>query len=127
MPEPYSFEYAIIRVVPLVEREEFVNVGVVLHCQQQDFLAAQIDFDLSRLQQFATHGDLRIVQAQLQAFAAICSASPEADSFARWPRSERFNWLVAPSSTVIQTSPVHGGITADPAETLRQLYELLVR
>lgn len=126
MPESTSFEYAVIRVVPYVERQEFVNVGIVLFCKTLDFLEAMIDFELRRLMSFSPKSDLKMIRAQLQTIATICSGGAEAGHFGKWSKSERFNWLVSPSSTIIQTSSVHSGISDDPSKALKHLYEFLV-
>ena len=126
MPESTSFEYAVIRVVPYVERQEFVNAGIVLFCKTLDFLGAMIDFELGRLRFFSPKSDFKMIRDQLQTISTICSGGTEAEHFAKWSKSERFNWLVSPSSTIIQMSPVHSGINDDPSEALKHLYELLV-
>ena len=126
MPESTSFEYAVIRVVPYVERQEFVNVGIVLFCKTLGFLGAIIDFDLKRLRSFSPKSDFKMIEAQLQTISTICSGGTEAEHFAKWSKSERFNWLVSPSSTIIQMSPVHSGISDNPSEALKHLYEFLV-
>ena len=126
MPESTSFEYAIIRVVPYVERQEFLNVGIVLFCKTLGFLGAMIDFELGRLRSFSPKSDFKMIKDQLQATAAIGAGGTEAGLFGTWSKSERFNWLVSPSSTVVQTSPVHSGISDRPSEALKRLYEFLV-
>jgi len=124
--ERTSFEYAVIRVVPYVERQEFVNVGIVLFCRTLDFLEAMIDFELRRLRSFSPKSDFRMIEDQLQTIATICSGGTEAGHFGGWSKSECFNWLVSPSSTIIQMSPVHSGISDNPSEALKHLYEFLV-
>lgn len=118
MPTPSSYEYAYIRVVPRVERGEFLNVGVILFCRTSRFLAARIACDAQRLAQFAPHLDADMVQEHLELFPRICTGE---GSIGRLGQAEAFHWLVAPHSTVIQTSPVHAGLCSDPQATLTQL------
>lgn len=126
MPDRNSYDYAVIRVVPYVERQEFVNVGVVLFCRTLDYLDVMIDFELNRVKSFAPDSDIMMIKDQLEAISKICSGSHEAGYFSRLSKSERFNWLVSPSSTIIQTSPAHSGICDDPSDALTGLYELFV-
>ena len=118
MPTPSSYEYAYIRVVPRVERGEFLNVGAILFCRTRRFLAARIACDAQRLAQFAPHLDADMVQEHLELFPRICTGE---GSIGRLGQAEAFHWLVAPHSTVIQTSPVHAGLCSDPQATLTQL------
>ena len=127
MPKDASFNYAVIRVVPRVERQEFVNVGVILFCKGLGYLEVVIDHGLSRLRAFAPDCDFEMIKGHLRTFGAICRGGPGAGRFAEWSQSERFHWPTAPSSTVIQTSPVHAGLSSDPAQELSRLYDLLVR
>jgi hypothetical protein len=120
------YSYATIRVVPRVEREEFVNVGVVLFAREQEFLAARIELDRPRLASFAPGLDLDTVERHLHAFEHICAGDPRGGPVAALPPPERFHWLVAPRSTVIQTSPVHVGRGDNPDAELRQLLDELV-
>ena len=126
MPGPEPFQYAIVRVVPRVERGECMNVGVVLFCRPRRYLATRIALDEARLAAFAPDLDAAEVSAHLDAMTRIAAADPEAGPLARLEQSERFHWLVAPSSTVIQTSPVHTGLCEDPEVTLTRLMERLV-
>ncbi|MCB0260580.1 MAG: DUF3037 domain-containing protein [Calditrichaeota bacterium] len=126
MPAPRSFDYAIIRIVPRVERQEFLNVGVVVFSRTGHFLEVKIDYELARLAAFAPGCELEMVRAQLRAVETVCRGGAEAGYFGTLSQSERFNWLVAPSSTIIQASPVHSGLAENPAEALRALYDLLV-
>ena len=127
MPDRNSFDYAVIRVVPHVERQEFINVGVIIFCRKLDYLDAIIDFELNRLKSFSPNSDLEMIKAQLKVFSTVCSGGSKAGYFGKLSKSERFNWLVSPSSTIIQTSTVHSGICDNhPSQALRQLYELLV-
>jgi len=120
------FEYAVIRVVPRVEREEFVNAGVILFCRPRRFLEARIELDEGRLARFAPWADLEDVRAHLAAIPLVCRGGTEAGPIGELSLAERFHWLVAPRSTVIQPSPVHGGLTDDPARELGRLVEELV-
>jgi hypothetical protein len=120
------FAYAILRVVPRVERGERLNAGVVLYCRQRDFLGARVRLDERRLEAFAPGLAITDVRGQLEALARVAAGEPGAGPIALLPASERFGWLVAPSSTIIQPSEVHTGLSEDPAETLRALFAELV-
>ena len=120
------FQYAIVRVVPRVERGECVNAGVVLFCRPRRFLAARVALDATRVRALAPEADLEAVRGHLDAFARIAAGDPQAGPMAALPPSERFHWLVAPSSTVIQCSPVHTGLTDDPPGELERLVARLV-
>jgi len=126
VPDRNSFDYAVIRIVPFVERQEFINIGVILFSKRLDYLGAMIDFDLSRVKVFTPNCDLQMIESQLQAILTICSGDSDAGYFSTLSKSERFHWLVSPSSTIIQTSPVHCGISDDPSKALKNLYEMLV-
>jgi len=117
----HAYDYAVIRLVPQVEREEFMNVGVVLSCPARRFLGARLRLDSGRLQAFAPDIDASTVQAHLDAFDAICRGGVEAGPIGELTARQRFHWLVAPRSTVIQTSPPHTGLCRDPEETLDKL------
>lgn len=121
------YSYAVIRFVPRVERGEFVNVGVILFARTARFLAACIALDRPRLRALAPDADLASIERHLDAFVAICEGRAEAGPIARLPPSERFHWLTAPRSTVIQTSPVHIGCGDDPRTALDELCARLVR
>jgi hypothetical protein len=121
------FEYAIIRVVPRVERGEMINAGIVLHSRPRRFLDARIELDPELFRALAPDGDLTEVLAHLDAIPRICAGDPAAGPIARMSRPERFHWLVSPSSTVVQPSAVHTGLTDDPVATLEQLFIKLVR
>jgi hypothetical protein len=127
MPENASFNYAIIRIVPRVERQEFVNVGVILFCKERGYLDVALDHGLGRLRVFAPGCDFEMIAEHLRTIEMICRGEPGAGRFAGWSQSERFHWLTGPSSTVIQASPVHAGLCSDPAEELGRLYDLLVQ
>jgi hypothetical protein len=128
VPERRAFEYAVVRVVPCIEREEFINVGVVLFSRAASFLGCEIALDVGRLHALtgADKLDLMAVEAHLRAMRHVCAGDPTAGPIASLSPSERFHWLVAPRSTAIQVSPVHGGISDDPASALRRLFKTLV-
>jgi len=121
------FQYAIVRVVPRVERGECVNAGVVLFCRPRRFLAARVELDEARVRAIAPDADLDAVRGHLQAMRRIAAGDREAGPIAALPASERFHWLVAPSSTIIQCSPVHTGLSDDPEGELEHLMARLVR
>lgn len=116
-----AFDYAVLRVVPRVEREEFMNVGVVLHAPTLGWLGCEVAVDRARLRGFAPGLDVEAVIEVLAGFRRVCAGERGAGPIARLPRVERFHWLVAPRSAVIQTSPVHGGVCEDPAAALAEL------
>lgn len=120
------FEYAILRVVPRVERGEFINAGVVLYCQNEKFLDARIHLDPGRLLTLDPTANLESVRAHLEAVRPVCAGSDEAGTVGRMPARERFGWLVAPRSTVVQPSGVHTGLTEDPAAELERLLRSMV-
>ena len=117
------FEYALIRVVPRVERGEAINAGVIVYSQQYRYLCARIELDEDRLRALDPGVDLDAVRAALGAFAKACTEGPLAGR----PLGERFRWLTAPRSTIVQPGPVHTGLTADPAAELDHLFDTLVR
>ena len=128
MPAARSpFEYAILRVVPREDRGEGFNAGIVLHSRPKRFLGARVELDAAVLRALAPDCDPAIVQAQLDIIPRICAGDPAAGPIAALSRPERFHWLVSPSSTVVQPSAVHTGISADPAGTLEHLFATLVR
>jgi hypothetical protein len=123
-PEP--FQYAVLRVVPRIEREEFVNVGVIVFCRTRRFLRARVTLDGRRILALAPEIDLEAVQQHLEARVRVAEGDPVAGPIAALPQSERFHWLVAPSSTVIQTSSVHSGLCDEPEAVLDRLFQQLV-
>ncbi len=123
----HAYDYAVIRVAPRVERGEFVNVGVVLSCKAGHFLEARIELDEARLRALDPGVDLNTVRSHLAAFAAICVGGEEAGPIGRLPTRERFHWLTAPRSTMIQTSPVHSGQCIDHATMIERLLDTMVR
>ena len=112
MPEKHLFEYAVIRVVPCVEREEFLNVGVILYCSAQGFLQTKYALPEDRLRAFSAELDVAVLQERLRAFERICAGRKEGGTIGQFPLSGRFRWLTAARSTVVQTSPVHPGLCA---------------
>ena len=125
-PGREPFAYAVIRVVPRVERGECVNAGVVLFCRPRRFLDARLALDRRRLLALAPDLDLAAVARQLDLIARVCAGDPAAGPLARLAQAERFGWAVAPASTVVQPSPVHAGLCADPAATLDRLFATMV-
>jgi hypothetical protein len=123
---PSSFDYALIRVVPRVERGELINAGAIVSCPTQRYLAARIALDAARLAALWPAVDLADVEAALALIPLIAAGDPRGGPIAALPRGERFHWLVAPRSAVIQTSPVHTGLCDDPGGALDQLIERLV-
>lgn len=126
MPALSSFDYAVLRVVPRVEREEFVNAGVIVFCLEQRFLEARVRVDEPRLKALWPEIDLDLVRQHLEAFPKICAGDPAAGPIARLTQRERFHWLVAPRSTIIQVSPVHSGLCETPAQAMEQLFRRLL-
>jgi Protein of unknown function (DUF3037) len=130
VPEPDDatrpFAYALLRVVPRVERGEQLNLGVVLFCRQLDFLELRAQVDERRLAALAAELDPAAIRARLEALAGIARGDDGSGPIGRLSQSERFGWIVAPASTIIQPSAVHTGLTADPAATLTRLYARLV-
>jgi hypothetical protein len=124
---PSPFQYAIVRVVPRVERGECVNAGVVLFCRPRRYLDVRIALDEARLLALAPDVDLDAVRGHLDALRRIAEGDETAGPIAALPASERFHWLVAPSSTIIQCSPAHTGLTDDPEGELERLVAQLVR
>jgi hypothetical protein len=127
VPERAAFDYAIVRVVPRVERGEFLNVGVILFSSTRAFLGARIELDRERLMALAPGVDLAVVESYLEAIPKICAGGGEAGSIGALPQRARFHWLVAPRSTIIQTSEVHSGVAEEPQTALDGLFEKLVR
>jgi hypothetical protein len=123
----YGFQYVVLRCVARVDREEFVNVGVVLYCQLASFLEARVHVDRARLAALAPGVDVEGVCSALAAVEAVCRGDEEVGEIGREPMGVRFGFVKAPRSTVVQPGPVHGGITQDPAAELEHLLTLLVR
>jgi hypothetical protein len=120
------FAYALLRVVPRAERGERVNVGVVLYCRQDDFLDMRTKVDEARLAALDPRLDPEPVRERLEALRSVVCGEPAGGALAALAPSERFGWIVAPASTIIQASEVHTGLTDDPAATLQRLFETLV-
>jgi hypothetical protein len=127
VPTLRTYDYAIVRVVPHVERGEFVNAGVIVACASQGYLKASIELDETRLRALAPAADLPALQAALAAIPAICTGGAGAGPIGRLSVRERFDWLVAPRSTSIQVSPVHVGRGADLDAALQRLLDSMVR
>jgi len=126
MPASSLYDYALVRLVPCVEREEFINVGVILFCRTRRFLGALVHLDELRALALDPGLDLQAVQPHLDAIPMICAGGKEAGYVGQLSQSERFHWLVSPRSTIIQTSPVHSGVSDDPASTLQHLFKTVV-
>ena len=122
-----TYDYAIIRVVPRVEREEFVNVGVIVACQDSDFLEARVEIDAARLRALDPAIDLATVHEHLATIPLICAGGEAAGALGRLSRRERFDWLTAPRSALIQTSPVHTGRCRDAGAVIEHLMQTMVR
>jgi DUF3037 family protein len=127
VPDRDTYDYAIVRVVPKVEREEFVNAGAIVSCPARDYLAAAIELDEARLLALDGTVDLDEVRAHLASIPLVCAGGLAAGPIGLLSPRERFHWLVAPRSTVIQTSPVHTGRCGDPAALLAHLLDTMVR
>lgn len=126
MQEKHLFEYAVIRIVPRVEREEFLNAGVVLYCKPQKFLKAIFLFDEKRINAFCSTMDTAIVHEYLLSLQRICEGADNAGPIAKLDPASRFRWLTAMRSTMVQTSRVHPGLCDDPDKVLLKLYHELV-
>jgi hypothetical protein len=126
MPELHLFEYAVLRIVPRVEREEFLNVGVVLYCSKGRFLKVKYLLDANKITAFAPQLDLAEIASYLQAFDHICQAKPDSGTIGKLPIAERFRWLTATRSTVVQSSKVHPGLCNAPDEMLEKIYTQMV-
>ena len=127
MPAECTYDYAIVRIVPRVERGEQINVGVILSCPDADYLDARIEVDEARLLALDPSIDLETMRTNLATIPAVCRGGAEAGPIGELPPRGRFRWLVSPRSTIIQTSPVHTGRTTDPAAALEHLVEKVVR
>jgi hypothetical protein len=124
--EKHLYDYAVIRVLPRVEREEFINVGVILYCRSLGYLKASCSIDEDRVTAFAAGADLSEIREHLGSLCRVCSGSEDSGPIGKMTLGERFRWLTAPRSTVVQTSAVHTGFTTDPAATLERLLAQLV-
>jgi hypothetical protein len=122
-----TFEYAVLRVVPRVERGEALNAGVLVYCRQRDYLGSRVHLDPDRLRALDPTADAAAIEKALQAAAEVCAADPAAGAAGREALGSRFRWLTAPRSTVVQPGPTHSGLTDDPAAELDHLMTTLVR
>jgi hypothetical protein len=127
VPAQRSFDYAVVRVVPRVEREEFLNAGVILYCAEADYLGARVELSPGRLRALAPDVDLALVASHLEAIPLIAAGEKGSGPIGALSRRERWHWLVAPRSTIIQVSPVHAGLCQDPAQALQHLLDRMVR
>ncbi|MFF8916946.1 DUF3037 domain-containing protein [Streptomyces sp. NPDC015032] len=127
MSERDVFEYALLRVVPRVQRGEFFNAGVVVYCRARSFVAARTHLDETKLNALDPTADVVGVRAALRAVEGVCRGGADAGPAARDDAGRRFRWLIAPRSTVVQPSPVHSGLTSDPEAEVERLLDLLVR
>lgn len=123
----HPYEWAVLRVVPRVERCEFVNVGVLVYSRPLDYLSAGVDLDVGRARALDPDLDVECVRRHLQAIRDICEGAPAAGANGQRAPGDRFRWLTAPRSTVVQTSPIHTGLTQDPAAELERLVDVMVR
>ena len=126
MPVSSSFDYAVVRVVPRVERGEFINAGVIVFCLEHRFLEARVQVNEARLKALWPEVDIELVRKHLDAIPKICTGDASAGPIARLSQRERFHWLVSPRSTIIQVSPVHSGLCEVPAQTMEQLSRRLL-
>jgi hypothetical protein len=122
-----TYDYAIIRVIPRVDRGELINVGVILSCPGVNFLEARIELDPARLRALDPSLDVEATRANLEMIPRICRGGDAAGPIGELPQRARFHWLVSPRSTIIQMSPVHTGRTGDPAKALERLLDTMVR
>lgn len=123
---PCYYDYAVIRIVPRVEREEFINAGIILSCQASGFLAAAIALDEARLRALDPWADLALIRQHLESFPRICRGGPGSGPIGALPARGRFHWLTARRSALVQTSAVHTGRSADPADALQRLMARMV-
>ncbi|WP_336513872.1 DUF3037 domain-containing protein [Pollutibacter soli] len=126
MPDLLLFEYAVIRVVPRVEREEFINAGIVVYCKQQQFLEASISLNKAKLYSIYAEADFEKIQEYLCVFLKVCAGTPDSGPIGKLDPGSRFRWLTATRSTIVQSSKVHPGFTSDPKLTLQKLFDQLV-
>ena len=126
MPGKFRYDYAVVRVVPKVDREEFINAGVIVSCPELSFLEARIKLNEARLLALDPSVDMELVRKHLSSIPTICRGGDGSGEIGQLPQRQRFHWLVAPRSTVIQTSPVHTGRCHDPAAALERLVATMV-
>jgi hypothetical protein len=127
MQEKHLFEYSIIRVMPQVQRQEFINVGIILYCSSKRFLEVALEINKEKLMTFSANLNLFEVEERLQAFKKVCTGGPEGGAIGKLPIASRFRWLTAARSTIVQTSPVHPGLCINPYDTLIKLHAQLVQ
>ncbi len=127
MSNNYFYDYVVIRVVPKVEREEFINAGVILFCKEKKFLRSLIELDEDKLKLLNKDIDIDMVKSHLKAIEDISAGKENAGSISKLSRAERFQWLASPKSTIIQTSAVHSGYCTDPSETLEHLVKVMIK
>ena len=121
-----TFEYAVLRVVPRIDRGEALNAGVLVYCRQRDYLGSRVHLDADRLRALDPTADPDAIRRALQAAADVCAADPASGAAGREALGSRFRWLTAPRSTVVQAGPVHTGLTDDPDAEADRLLQLLV-
>ncbi len=126
MQNKETYEYAIIRLVPKVEREEFINIGVILFSKKKKFLEMKYQLDSTRIHTFSNEVDIEVINDYLKAWQLICEGSDQGGRIAKLEQSFRFRWLAAAKSTIVQTSPTHPGLCTDPVQTLESLFERFV-
>lgn len=126
MPGKHLYEYAVIRLVPRVEREEFLNVGIILFCKRAKFIKCKFQIDTEKLSLFSSELEFEEIEKNLQAFEKICSGSKDGGPVALWEDSDRFRWLTAQRSSSLQTSRPHNGFSDDLDATLKRLFGELV-
>lgn len=126
MPERSAFDYAVLRIVPNVERGEFLNVGLILHCPEKAFLRAQVHVDEALVRALCPTLDCEQAVRHLETFPKICAGDADAGPISQLPKRQRFHWLVSPRSTIVQISPVHCGICESPEPVFEELFRRLV-
>lgn len=127
MHDHCSYDYAIVRLMPRVERQEFINIGVIVSCPEKNFLAARVEVDEARLRAFDANLDIDAVRRHTDSLIAICQGGADAGPVGKLTQRERFHWLTAPRSTIIQTSPAHAGQCGQPEAVLEHLLKTMVR
>ena len=127
MPGKCSFDYSVARLVPRVEREEFINVGVIVSCPSQKFLRVKYDLNEARINAFAPNIDTPQIHEYLKAIEKICAGGKDAGQIGILPARQRFYWLTATRSTIIQCSPVHSGLCEEPQIALEHLFKIMVQ
>ncbi len=126
MQDKFIYDYAVIRLVPKVDREEFINVGIIILCEEKKYLESKIHLDEKRLKVLAPEFDIQTAKAHLALIPRICEGDPDAGEMAKLSQRKRFNWLTSPRSTIIQTSPVHSGCCKNPEHAIDQLMNRMV-